>query len=174
MAGENVKMKVKGIDESDIKRGDVLCNNLNYCQETFEFKATLNVLELPEKKKIVAAGSECVLHMHAISEQVEIIKVESKYDAASKKFIAATFLKPGDQGGVIIRCENTLCLEKHEFMPSLGRFTLRDEGKTVGYGLVNKIKPAKKLTEEQKVHLGIANKEEANVEKEMNNLKVEN
>ena len=103
MAGENVKMKVKGIDESDIKRGDVLCNNLNYCQETFEFKATLNVLELPEKKKIVAAGSECVLHMHAISEQVEIIKVESKYDAASKKFIAATFLKPGDQGGVIIR-----------------------------------------------------------------------
>ena len=39
---------------------------------------------------------------------------------------------------------------------------------------MNKIKPAKKLTEEQKVHLGIANKEEANVEKEMNNLKVEN
>lgn len=30
-------------------------------------------------------------------------------------------------------------------MPSLGRFTLRDEGKTVGYGLVTKIKPAKKL-----------------------------
>lgn len=31
-AGENVKIKVKGIDEDDIVRGDILCNNLNYCQ----------------------------------------------------------------------------------------------------------------------------------------------
>jgi len=40
-------------------------------------------------------------------------------------------------------------------MPSLGRFTLRDEGKTVGYGFVTKIKPAKKLLEEQKEQLGL-------------------
>lgn len=45
--------------------------------------------------------------------------------------------------------------------------------RTVGYGLVNKIKPAKKLTEEQKIHLG-AGKEETNLEGEMKNLKVEN
>jgi peptide chain release factor subunit 3 len=31
-AGENVKMRVKNIDESDITRGDMICNNLNYCQ----------------------------------------------------------------------------------------------------------------------------------------------
>jgi len=35
---------MKGIDESDAKRGDIICNNLNYCQETYEFKATINVL----------------------------------------------------------------------------------------------------------------------------------
>lgn len=35
-------------------------------------------------------------------------------------------------------------------MQSLGRFTLRDEGKTVGYGTVTKIRPARKLLEEQK------------------------
>lgn len=40
-------------------------------------------------------------------------------------------------------------------MPSLGRFTLRDEGKTIGYGEVTKIKPAKNLTKEQKDQLGI-------------------
>lgn len=40
-------------------------------------------------------------------------------------------------------------------MPHLGKFTLRDEGKTIGYGEVVKIKPAKNLTREQKDQLGL-------------------
>lgn len=40
-------------------------------------------------------------------------------------------------------------------MPSLGRFTLRDEGKTIGYGTVLKFKAAKTLLKEQKEQLGI-------------------
>ena len=46
-------------------------------------------------------------------------------------------------------------MEKFDFMPSLGRFTLRDEGKTIGYGTVLKIKPSKNLTREQKEHLNV-------------------
>ena len=45
-------------------------------------------------------------------------------------------------------------------MPNLGRFTLRDEGKyffinlrTIGYGQVLKIKPARALMKEQKEQL---------------------
>lgn len=64
-------------------------------------------------------------------------------------------MKSGETGTVTIKCQNILCIEKHEFMSSLGRFTLRDEGKTVGYGFVTKIKPAKKLLEEQKEQLGL-------------------
>lgn len=52
-------------------------------------------------------------------------------------------------------------MEKFDFMPSLGRFTLRDEGKTVGYGTVLKIKPSKNLTKEQKEHLGQKSEVEA-------------
>lgn len=33
-AGDNVKMRVKNIDDNDISRGDMICNNLNYCQES--------------------------------------------------------------------------------------------------------------------------------------------
>ena len=43
-------------------------------------------------------------------------------------------------------------------MQSLGRFTLRDEGKTIGYGEVTKIKPAKNLTKEQKDQLMVKQK----------------
>lgn len=49
-------------------------------------------------------------------------------------------------------------------MPALGRFTLRDEGKTIGYGEVIKIKPAKTLLKEQKDQL-LGEKKEATEEK---------
>jgi len=34
-------------------------------------------------------------------------------------------------------------LEKHEFLEQMGRFTLRDEGKTIAVGKVLKYKPVK-------------------------------
>jgi peptide chain release factor subunit 3 len=34
-------------------------------------------------------------------------------------------------------------LEKHDFLPQMGRFTLRDEGKTIAIGKVLKYKPVK-------------------------------
>lgn len=45
-------------------------------------------------------------------------------------------------------------------MPSLGKFTLRDEGKTIGFGEVTKIKPSKTLTKEQKDHLSLKKENE--------------
>jgi peptide chain release factor subunit 3 len=55
-----------------VGRGDVICNNLNYCQESSEFKANITILELPETKKLVSNGYECILHMHAIASQAQI------------------------------------------------------------------------------------------------------
>jgi peptide chain release factor subunit 3 len=74
-AGENVKMKVKNIEENDISRGDMVCNNLNYCQESAEFKANITILELPEQKKLISSGYESVMHMHAIAVEISISKV---------------------------------------------------------------------------------------------------
>jgi hypothetical protein len=36
-------------------------------------------------------------------------------------------------------------LEKHEFLEQMGRFTLRDEGKTIAVGKVLRYKPVKVL-----------------------------
>lgn len=47
LAGDNVKMRVRNIEENDISRGDMICNNLNYCQESAELKARITILELP-------------------------------------------------------------------------------------------------------------------------------
>ncbi len=32
LAGENVKLKIKGIEEDQVHRGDIICNNNNFCQ----------------------------------------------------------------------------------------------------------------------------------------------
>jgi len=38
--------------------------------------------------------------------------------------------------------KNTVCLEKADVLPSLGRFALRDEGRTIAFGEVTKFKSA--------------------------------
>ena len=91
--------------------------------------------------------------MHAIAAQIEISKVDAKIDRQTGKKIVCGFLKPGEKGVCQIKIERPVCLEKYDFMPSLGRFTLRDEGKTIGYGEIIGIKPAKTLLQEQKEHL---------------------
>jgi peptide chain release factor subunit 3 len=43
-AGDNVKMRVKNIDDNDVSRGDMICSNLNYCQESSELRAKITIL----------------------------------------------------------------------------------------------------------------------------------
>lgn len=43
---------------------------------------------------------------------------------------------------VTIECRVPVCLEKFEFIEHMGRFTLRDEGKTIALGKVLRYKPA--------------------------------
>jgi translation elongation factor EF-1alpha len=45
MAGENVILTITGINQNDIKEGDIICNNLNYCMNTYEFKASINLIQ---------------------------------------------------------------------------------------------------------------------------------
>lgn len=76
------------------------------------------------------------MHMHAIANQVEIVKVDAKIEKETGKKVVSTFLRAGEKGlcvfkvpFMLIKVEKPVCLEKFDFMPSLGRFTLRDEGK---------------------------------------------
>jgi translation elongation factor EF-1alpha len=64
------------------------------------------------------------------------------YDKNHSKYVKATYLKSGDKGIVKIKSTKNLCLEKYTDVPFLGRFTIRDENSTIGYGIVRKYKPA--------------------------------
>lgn len=48
----------------------------------------------------------------------------------------------GQQIIALIETTQTVCLEKFTDYPQLGRFTLRDEGKTIAIGKVTKVRLA--------------------------------
>jgi len=52
--GENIKIKVKGLEEDDLEKGTMICNTDDFCQVTTEFIAQLQILELNEHKKIMS------------------------------------------------------------------------------------------------------------------------
>jgi hypothetical protein len=44
-----------------------------------------------------------MIHMHAISDACEIVKIEAKMVPETKKMVAASFLKVGEQGKAFIK-----------------------------------------------------------------------
>nr|KAG5714697.1 hypothetical protein BaRGS_000185 [Batillaria attramentaria] len=67
--GENVKIKIAGVEEEDVSPGFVLCSPENLCHTGRVFDAQIVILE---HKSIICAGYSCVLHIHSCAEEVTI------------------------------------------------------------------------------------------------------
>ncbi|KAL5396805.1 translation termination factor GTPase eRF3 [Paraphaeosphaeria minitans] len=144
--GDQVRVRLRGVEEEDILPGFVLCSPKRpvHCVSTFE--AQIVLLDL---KSILTAGYNCVLHVHAAQEEVTfealLHKLEKGTGRKSKK--APGFATKGMS--IIARLKVTgtagaLCVERFEDYPQLGRFTLRDQGQTIAIGKITKL-----ITEEQ-------------------------
>jgi len=68
-SGDNIKLKLKGIEEEDISPGFVLCDPSSPCHMGQEFDAQIVILE---HKSIICAGYSAVLHIHSVVEEVQI------------------------------------------------------------------------------------------------------
>jgi len=140
VGGENARVKLKDISDEDIQPGYVLSpRNELAVRAVRKFEAQLVIVELLEHKSIFSAGYTAILHVHAVAEECSITKltalIDKKTGARSKK--APMFVKSGAVVACEIEIENgAICCETFEACPQLGRFTLRDEGKTIGIGKV--------------------------------------
>lgn len=176
-AGENLRLRVSGIEEEDISSGFVACGRKNAVPAVTQFEAQLQVggckpiesvwkitvnfqvLELLEHKAIFTAGYKAVLHVHSSVEECEITKLVAQIDLKTKEK-----KKVGNDGilidvcGVVIHhcpqvkfvkgnslvtariaVEKPICVETFDKVPQLGRFTLRDEGRTIAIGRIEKL-----------------------------------
>ncbi|ESO07332.1 hypothetical protein HELRODRAFT_76588 [Helobdella robusta] len=137
--GENVKIKLKNVEEEDVSPGFILCSVENLCHTAKTFDAQVVILE---HKSIICAGYSAVMHIHACAEEVTVKALICLIDKKTneKSTLRPRFIKQ-DQIA-IVRLEvaaGMICLEPFKDFPQMGRFTLRDEGRTIGIGKVLKV-----------------------------------
>ena len=108
------------------------------CAAHKRFEVQLIVVELLEHKSIFSAGYTAILHVAAAAEECSIVELTSEIDKKSgkKSKKKPMFVKSGAVITCVIETEQNVCLEPFDQCPQLGRFTLRDEGKTIGIGKV--------------------------------------
>ncbi|QIW23102.1 translation elongation factor EF-1 subunit alpha [Sulfolobus sp. S-194] len=140
--GDNIGFNVRGVEKKDIKRGDV-AGSLNVPPTVAdEFTAQIIVIWHPTA---VSVGYTPVVHIHTASVACRITELTSKIDPKTGKEVEKNpqFLKSGDSAIVKMKPIKELVVEKFREFPALGRFAMRDMGKTVGVGVVIDVKPKK-------------------------------
>ncbi|KAK3017366.1 hypothetical protein RJ639_005553 [Escallonia herrerae] len=135
--GENLRVRISGIDDEDMLSGFVLCSVAKPILAVYEFVAQLKILELLDNA-IFTAGYKAVMHIHAVVEECEIVELIHQIDPRTKKPMKKKVLFVKNDAFVVCRIQvnNLICIEKFSDFPQLGRFTLRTEGKTVAVGKV--------------------------------------
>lgn len=135
--GENLRVRLSGIEEEDVLSGFVLSSIAHPISSVTEFVAQLQILELLDNA-IFTAGYKAVLHIHSVVEECEIVELLQQIDQKTKKPMKkkVLFVKNGAVIVCRIQVNNLICIEKFSDLPQLGRFTLRTEGKTVAVGKV--------------------------------------
>ncbi|KAA8644246.1 hypothetical protein EYZ11_008066 [Aspergillus tanneri] len=139
--GDQVRMRLRGVEEEDLLPGFVLCSPKRLVHTVSSFEAKIRILEL---KNILTAGFNCVMHVHSAVEEVSfgalLHKLEPGTGRKSKR--PPPFASKGQT--IIARLNVTstagaVCVERFEDYNQMGRFTLRDQGQTIAIGMITKL-----------------------------------
>jgi len=127
--GDQVRMRLRGVEEDDILPGFVLCSPKRPVHTVAAFEAKVRILEL---KSILTAGYNCVMHVHSAVEEVTIAQLLHKCEPGTgrKSKRPPPFASKGQT--IIARIEvvstaGAVCAERFEDYNQMGRFTLRDQ-----------------------------------------------
>mmetsp|Transcript_12798 Transcript_12798/g.21650 ORF Transcript_12798/g.21650 Transcript_12798/m.21650 type:complete len:181 (+) Transcript_12798:2031-2573(+) len=109
------------------------------------FEAEVDILDLLDYKPIISKGYTCIMHIHTFNDEV-IIKDITRSIEKNEKGEDIVKEKPQyakSQTRILCRMtpKNPIALEKFDSINQMGRFTLRDEGKTICVGRVLRYKP---------------------------------
>ena len=141
--GDNIGFNVRGIDKAALRRGDVGGHPDNPPTVVKEFTAQLVVLNHPTA---ITEGYTPVFHAHTAQQACRFTELVQKKDPRTGQVTAEKpdFLKTGDVA--IVKCQplRPMVLEKHTDFPPLGRFAIRDMGRTIAAGIVKEITEGKR------------------------------
>ncbi|KAG6900950.1 translation termination factor GTPase eRF3 [Termitomyces sp. T159_Od127] len=147
LCGDNVRVRLRGVEDEDISPGFVLTSPSKPIHAVRQFEAQLAILE---HKNIICAGYSAVMHIHTLSEEVTLPALLHYYDKATgrKSKKPPQFAKKGQKIVALIETTAAVCVERFVDYPQLGRFTLRDEGRTIAIGKITKLVESGSIPEE--------------------------
>jgi elongation factor 1-alpha len=140
-SGDNIGFNVKGVSKDDIKRGDVAGRVNAPPTVVDEFTARIFVLSHPTA---ITVGYTPVLHIHTATVACKLVSIEKKIDPKTGQPIPETpqFLKTNEAAIVKFKPIKPLSAEKFNDFPPLGRFAIRDMGRTIAAGVIIDLVPA--------------------------------
>jgi len=80
-----------------------------------------------------------ILHIHTAVEECEVVKLVSAIDMKTREVKKVKYVKSGAMCVCRIQLEKPIAMETFNDLAAMGRFTLRDEGRTIAIGKVNKL-----------------------------------
>ena len=140
--GDNVGFSVRGVNKTDIRRGDVAGHVNNPPKVAKEFTAQIIVLQHPN---VITKGYTPVFHCHTAQVACKVTEIVKKIDSKSGATLQENpdFIKTGD--AAIIKCvpNKPFVIESSKDFPELARFAIRDMGQTIAAGVCLEVVPAK-------------------------------
>lgn len=152
--GENIRLRLKGINDEDIQRGYVICPLSSPCATVHQFEAQVLLLNLLDHCPILTVGYRAVIHAHTAQEECVVTKLLSCIDQSKKgpdgKPVVQRnprFAKSHFVVNMRLRVARSIPVDTFDQTPQLGRFTLRDEGRTIAIGKITRLPRDKAVPE---------------------------
>lgn len=141
LPGDNIGFNVRGVSKTDIKRGDVAGHPQNPPTVVKEFTARVYVVYHPTA---IHVGYTPVVHAHTASVAAKITEIIGKLDPKTGQVAEKNpqFIKVGESAIMRFQPIRPMVVEKFSDIQQLGRFAMRDMGKTVGIGVIMDVVPA--------------------------------
>ena len=133
--GDNIGFNVKGVSRTDIRRGDVTGHPTHSPTVIKEFIGRIIVLYHPTA---ITAGYTPVLHVHTATVPVRFEEIQKRIDPRTGSVIQENppYIKQGDVAIVKFVPLKPIVAEKYSDFPPLGRFAIRDSGRTIAAGTI--------------------------------------
>ena len=140
-AGDVVGVTLAHVDAHEISKGDVIGDAKTPPRICVQFVARIVIVSHPSK---IRAGYAPTLFCHTTNFPCTFAKLLSKTDKSKKKRTPdPEFLCTNDQAEVLMVPLKSVSLDSFESCAAMGRFAVRDMGKTIGVGFIRSVVFAK-------------------------------
>jgi len=136
--GDNVGFSIRGLEIKDVGRGDCLGHpNDPPTVITPKGNWTGQIIVIWHPTAI-AQGYTPVIHAHTAQVAAKFMELNKKLDQKTGAVIedSPKFLKRNESAIIKLQPIKKMCLEKYEKFAEMGRFAVRDMGRTVAVGIV--------------------------------------